>query len=379
MQGSGRQRPRDAPASGWLRAGSGYMEARQPGHLNHPGRSRESSPDPPVPGHLGRQLEHAGGAFGAGDYQLWVAHQPALRSTSSTTGSSAQPALALPVLSPLLIPLAALGLPSPQGDSAAALTAPRSASVDRERDRRLAGDSLGRGFPGVAVKRRTRSACGAGSRHLGSPRGCCRVHGQDRVGTWGRAPARRTGGSRAGSRSQGRRRRYRRLPAHGRDRCRLLERARACPRSFPWDDGSRPGREIRRRGVDRRPRPSRPDRPCRWPRGKSSPRIRHSALRAWGGFPVSVFSGLGVATVLTLNAVLSQPIAGYDYLTAKLYRSRIRAFSRRTPSKSLAAPHGRRLGAEPRTQSERERLSGCDPRRPRPSRQSERTRKPLRG
>jgi len=56
-------------------------------------------------------------------------------------------------------------------------------------------------------------------------------------------------------------------------------------------------------------------------------------LRAWGGFPVSVFSGLGVAIVLTLNAVLSQPIAGYDYLTARLYRSHIRAFPRRKPSK----------------------------------------------
>ena len=31
-------------------------------------------------------------------------------------------------------------------------------------------------------------------------------------------------------------------------------------------------------------------------------------------FPASVFSGLGLATVFTLNAVLSQPIAGFDYL-----------------------------------------------------------------
>jgi len=54
--------------------------------------------------------------------------------------------------------------------------------------------------------------------------------------------------------------------------------------------------------------------------------------RAWGRLPVSVFSGLGVATVWTLNAVLSQPIAGYDYLTARLYRSRIGACSRRQPN-----------------------------------------------
>jgi hypothetical protein len=35
-------------------------------------------------------------------------------------------------------------------------------------------------------------------------------------------------------------------------------------------------------------------------------------------FPASVFSGLGLATVFTLNAVLSQPIAGFDYLTSLL-------------------------------------------------------------
>jgi hypothetical protein len=77
-------------------------------------------------------------------------------------------------------------------------------------------------------------------------------------------------------------------------------------------------------------------------------------LWAWGGLPVSVFSGLGVATVWTLNAVLSQPIAGYDYLTARLYRSRIGAFSRRKPDKERATPHGPGRGAEPGTQSERD-------------------------
>jgi hypothetical protein len=34
--------------------------------------------------------------------------------------------------------------------------------------------------------------------------------------------------------------------------------------------------------------------------------------------PVSLFSGLGLATVFTLNALLSQPIAGFDYLTRRL-------------------------------------------------------------
>jgi len=40
--------------------------------------------------------------------------------------------------------------------------------------------------------------------------------------------------------------------------------------------------------------------------------------RTWGGFPVSIFSGLGLATVMTLNAVLSQPMAGFDFLCSRL-------------------------------------------------------------
>jgi hypothetical protein len=35
---------------------------------------------------------------------------------------------------------------------------------------------------------------------------------------------------------------------------------------------------------------------------------------------ISVSSGLGLAAVLTLNAVLSDPIAGYDYLASRLDR-----------------------------------------------------------
>ena len=123
-----------------------------------------------------------GGAFGTVNYQLWVAHQPPLLLTSSSIGNSTQPVLALSVLSPLLIPLAALGLSSPQGDTAAAL---RTAKRIRycECDRRLAGNPLGWGFPGVVVKRRTRSARRAGTRHLGSSRGCRSVPCQARVGT----------------------------------------------------------------------------------------------------------------------------------------------------------------------------------------------------
>ena len=68
-----------------------------------------------------------GGASGTVNYQLWVAHQPALLLTSSSIGNSTQPVLT--VLSPLLIPLAALGLSSSQGVSAAALTAPGTISI----------------------------------------------------------------------------------------------------------------------------------------------------------------------------------------------------------------------------------------------------------
>jgi hypothetical protein len=41
-------------------------------------------------------------------------------------------------------------------------------------------------------------------------------------------------------------------------------------------------------------------------------------VRDWEEFPIPVFSSLGLATVFTLNAVLSQPIAGFDYLTSRL-------------------------------------------------------------
>ena len=41
--------------------------------------------------------------------------------------------------------------------------------------------------------------------------------------------------------------------------------------------------------------------------------------RTWSRWPISAVSaGLGVATVFTLNAVLSQPLAGFDFLTSRL-------------------------------------------------------------
>jgi hypothetical protein len=55
--------------------------------------------------------------------------------------------------------------------------------------------------------------------------------------------------------------------------------------------------------------------------------------RRWPGLPYSAFSSLGLATVMTLNAVLSQPLAGFDYLTSRfdLHRARVQDRRRKTP------------------------------------------------
>jgi hypothetical protein len=41
----------------------------------------------------------------------------------------------------------------------------------------------------------------------------------------------------------------------------------------------------------------------------------------WANVPATIFSGLGLASIFTLNAVLSQPIAGFDYLTKHFERA----------------------------------------------------------
>ncbi len=294
----------------------------------------------------------ASGAFGAVDYQLWVAHQPALQPTSSATGSSAQPALAVPVLPPLLIPLAAGGLPSPQVDAAAALTAPRSAVSTvtvtvGSLAIRSAGASLGLltndelaplAAQGAGISSpqevAAESMARTGSESGGEPR-------PSELAVPGRDPEARvvvvgTGG----------------FPLMGATAVGYWRERGPAPEAFPGMTA--PALEERSEGVESTDDHDLQARPAvSLAEGEVIASDQASRLRTWRGFPVSVFSGLGVATVLTLNAVLSQPIAGYDYLTAKLYRSGIRAFSRRTPSKSLAAPHGRRRGAEPPTQLER--------------------------
>ena len=73
-----------------------------------------------------------------------------------------------------------------------------------------------------------------------------------------------------------------------------------------------------------------------------------SLTLAFDGFQVSVFSGLGLATVFTLNAVLSQPIGGFDYLTSHLDAdNRPQPFQKSGRGKSTAARKGSATFDEP--------------------------------
>src|SRR5271166_5957126 len=274
------------------------------------------------------------GASGTVDYQLWVAHQPALlltSSSSSSIGNSTQPVLALSVLSPLLIPLAALGLSSPQGDSAAALSAPRSVSVTASVTVgslaiRSAGASRGllsndepapfavQG-PGTSAPQEVAAGSLARpeSEREGEPR-----PGEPAVA--GRDPEASVVISTGG------------FPLMGATAVGYWRWRGTAPEAVPEMTAS--ALEARSEGVESTADPDLDGRPAvLLAEGEVIAKEQAVRLRAWGRFPVSVFSGFGVATVWTLNAVLSQPIAGYDYLTAKLYRSRIGAFPRSKPSK----------------------------------------------
>ena len=272
------------------------------------------------------------GAFGTVDYQLWVARQPALLLTSSSIGNSTQPALALSVLSPLLIPLAALGLSSPQGVSAAALTAPGTVSATASATVgslaiRSAGASRGllsndepaplavQG-PGTSAPQEVAAGSLARpeSEREGEPRpGEPAVAGRDPEAS---VVVISTGG----------------FPLMGATAVGYWRWRGTAPEAVPEMTAS--ALEARSEGVESTGDPDLDGRPAvLLAEGEVIAKEQAVRLRAWGGFPVSVFSGLGVAIVWTLNAVLSQPIAGYDYLTARLYRSRIRAFSRRKPNK----------------------------------------------
>jgi hypothetical protein len=72
--------------------------------------------------------------------------------------------------------------------------------------------------------------------------------------------------------------------------------------------------------------------------GSDAPESRRRPGRRWEALPVSIFSGLGLATVFTLNAVLSQPIAGFDFLAARLYGSCPRQSKGKGPVPKPATP-----------------------------------------
>src|SRR5208337_341034 len=282
------------------------------------------------------------GASGTVDYQLWVARQPALLLTSSSIGNSTQPVLALSVLSPLLIPLAALGLSSSQGVSAAALTAPGTISITASVTVgslaiRSAGASRGLlsndepapfAVQGPGTSAPQEVAAGSLARPESGPEGEPRP-GEPAVA--GRDPEASvvvisTGGfPLMGATAVG----YWRW--RGTDPEAVPEWRGTDPEAVP--EMTAPVLEARFEGVESTGDPDLDGRPAvLLAEGEVIAKEQAVRLRAWGGFPMSVFSDLGAATVWTLNAVLSQPIAGYDYLTARLYRSRIRAFSRRKPN-----------------------------------------------
>src|SRR5208337_1691389 len=239
-----------------------------------------------------------GGTFGTVDYQLWVARQPALPLTSSTIGSPTQLPLALSVLTPLLIPLPAVGLPSPQGVSAAALTATGTVSATASVTAgslaiRSAGASLGLfssdepaplAMQGLGTSAPQEVAAGSLARseseHGGEPR-----PGEPAVA--GRDPEARvvlisTGG----------------FPLMGATAVGYWRERGLDHETVP--EMTAPSLEERSNGVESIGDPDLVARPAvLLAEGEILAKGRAFRLRTWSGFPVSVFSGLGVATVLT--------------------------------------------------------------------------------
>jgi len=273
-----------------------------------------------------------GGAIGTLGYQLWVALQPSVPLTSAPTGVSAQSILSLPVVSPLVLPLATVGLSSVQGNYAALLTAPQSASATANvtfgslalRSAEASRGLLSNDEPApFAAQGRSTSAPGEvvalSTARTESEGGGETLPGEAAVS--GRDPeasvvVNSTGGfplMSATAVGYWRRQEAHRVSGPGTTEPAMEERSKDPESTGIHDLASRLTESLAEEAV--------------------SSRGQSFRIRAWGGFPVSVFSGLGAATVLTLNAVFSQPLAGYDYLAARLYRSGIRATTRRGPSK----------------------------------------------
>ena len=241
------------------------------------------------------------GAFGTVEYQLWVAHEPALRLTSSKIGSPTQLRLALTVLTPLLIPPTVVGLPSPHGVSAAALTAPGSVSVTSS----------------VTVGSLAIRSAGA-SRGLLSDNEEPAPPAVQEAST--SAPQEVAAGSLARAESEhGGELRPGEPAAAGRDPGASV--VLISTGGFPlmgatavgyWRERgpdheavsgiAGPALEERSNGAESIGDPDLVARPAALlAEGETIAEGQAFPLRTWGGFPVSVYSGLGVAIVLTLN------------------------------------------------------------------------------
>jgi len=69
---------------------------------------------------------------------------------------------------------------------------------------------------------------------------------------------------------------------------------------------------------------------------------RSIRVRLWDGLPNSLVSGLGLAIAFTLNAALSQPFAGFDYLASRFDSKRCQP--RRPGSADKRKPAGQSVG-----------------------------------
>jgi hypothetical protein len=285
---------------------------------------------------LGISSSGAGGAAStAVDYQLWVAHEsPATPLSISVPGAFAS--TVLPVLSTSVTPLSAPGLSVAQTDSPADSTAPSSPQVPLS----LASGAL--------VIRQALPSGGllfTADPAAQSPRQTTELDSRDSI----TGPLATTGTERPGEVQPA-------APAPSGEPETLV--AVRGPGGFPLLGVSAVGSWRRREaepddGSDSTPTIG--DWNSTETRNLESPGLdlssvslaseqdaltqeSESGVRAWRGLPVSISSSLGLATVLTLNALLSQPIAGFDYLASRLYRSGIGSFSRQKRRSGNVAP-----------------------------------------
>jgi hypothetical protein len=264
-----------------------------------------------------------GGSSAAANYQLWVSLQPATdRATTAAaavTTASAQAAVP-PGTAPLPAAMATAtgptGLPA-RGDSQAAATAPPDAS---------GGARVAVGSPAIRLARPSGGLLSEGDPAPPAERDFHAVVAQEWAEGSSTEPAARPADEAESPSLAGREKEPDGLVVlQGPGGFRLLgavamghRRRRPAADVGDFDappalTGSNPdpGDRLAAQGLPVNPYP---------PVTEEGVTTQSPAPRArpWGGLPLSVFSGLGVATVFTLNAVFSQPLAGFDYLTSRL-------------------------------------------------------------